>query len=248
MTIKNVVRRLTGAVKNAVVWGVAWSALAFVSIIGLRTIGVMVPPEIGALDAIGMAIRVGIVGGLAGGAFAVFISLFYRGRRLSEIEWVRFGLGGAVVAELFILAFFAVGGLVSGDGFPALEDVFSDLVMAAVFGGIAAGASMWLAQRAESGSIGGPHEHGRLHAGSAPPGAQDVHRTPVRIARNGESADMQALHGGRVLSAASYAEMTGCAASPPGSPSRCWPWSRSWSYGRTCSPTRSTRTSISTRP
>ena len=181
MAIKNIVRRLTGAVKNGVVWGGAWFALAFVTVMGLRTAGVVVPAEIGVLDAIGMAIRVGIVGGVAGGVFAAFISLAYGGRRLSDISGVRFALGGAMVAELFVLAFFAIGGLVSGDGFPALGDILSDLIMAAAFGGIAAGASMWLAQRAEPRSIGGPDQHGRLAAGSALPGAQDLtHRTHVR--------------------------------------------------------------------
>jgi hypothetical protein len=173
MNAKNIVRRLAGAAKNAVVWGVTWSALAFTTILGLRTVGVMVPPEIGVLDAVGMAIRVGSAGGIAGGVFAVLISLFYGGRRLSEISWVRFGVGGAVVAELFILAFFAIPGLLSGDGFPPLADIGSDLVMAAVFGGIAAGASMWLAQRTEAPSIGGADGHGRLHAGPAPLGARD---------------------------------------------------------------------------
>lgn len=170
MNVKNLVRRLTGAAKNAVVWGVTWSTLAFATILGLRTIGVVVPAEITVLDAIGMAVRIGIAGGMAGAVFALFISLLYRGRRLSEISWVRFGLGGAVVAELFMLAFFAIGNLASGDGFPPLGDILSDLIIAAVFGGVAAGASMWLAQRAGTGSIAGSDEHAHLHAGAAPLG------------------------------------------------------------------------------
>jgi hypothetical protein len=180
---RNLVRRLTGAVKNGVVWGVAWSALAFATIIGLRTIGVVVPAEIGVLDAIGMAIRIGIAGGVAGGVFALFISWFYRGRRLSEISPVRFGLGGAIVAELFMLAFFAIANLASGEGFPALEYILSDLVIAAAFGGITAGASMWFAQRGGTRSIGGPDGHGRLHAGPGPLGAEDLAqrtRVPAR--------------------------------------------------------------------
>ncbi|HEX6372478.1 MAG TPA: hypothetical protein VF006_26395 [Longimicrobium sp.] len=179
--IKNIVRRLTGVAKNAVVWGATWSALALVTILGLRTIGVVVPAEIDVLDAIGMAIRVGIAGGLAGGVFAGVVSLAYRGRRLSEISWTRFALGGAVVAELFMLAFFAIPRLASGDGFPPLGDILSDLIIAAAFGGIAAGASMWLAQRAETRSVGGPDEYDLLHAGSVPVGAQDVRRAPVRV-------------------------------------------------------------------
>ena len=63
----NVRRLLTGAARNGVVWGIAWFALAFVTILVLRTIGVIVPATIGVLDAIGMAIRIGIVGGIAAG-------------------------------------------------------------------------------------------------------------------------------------------------------------------------------------
>jgi hypothetical protein len=181
MSFKNIARRLAGAAKNGVVWGGAWFTLAFATLLGLRTIGVVVPPEIGVLDAVGMAIRVGIFGGFAGGAFALFISRFYRGRRLSEINPLRFGLGGAVVAEVLVLAFFGIG-LVTGGGFPALKDILSDLIVVAAFGGISAGASMWLAQRAESRSIGAPGERDGLHAGSAP-GARDIldrARVPVR--------------------------------------------------------------------
>lgn len=180
MNVKSIIRNLTGAAKNAVVWGGAWFGLAFTTIIGLRTVGVVVPPEIGVLDAIGMAVRVGIVGGMTGGVFAAFISWFYRGRRLSDINWAGFGLGGAAVAELFILAFFGIGPLLSGEPFPPLGDIGSDLIMVAVFGFIAAGASMWLAQRAETPAIDGPDHYDSLHAGSAPEMQDATHRPHVR--------------------------------------------------------------------
>jgi len=168
MSAGNVRRLLTGVVRNGVVWGVAWFALAFVTILVLRTIGVIVPATIGVLDAVGMGIRIGVVGGIAGGVFAAFIHWFYRGRRLSEINWVRFGLGGAIVAELFMLAFFAITNLASGSGFPRLDDILSDLVIAAVFGGIAAGGSMWLAQRAEPGPGEGEDVPAHLAGGDPP--------------------------------------------------------------------------------
>jgi hypothetical protein len=179
MNAKNLIRHLTGAAKNAIVWGGAWFGLAFTAIIGLRTAGVVVPPEIGVLDAIGMAVRVGIVGVMTGGVFAAFISWFYRGRRLSEINWIGFGVGGAAVAELFILAWFGLGPLLSGDAFPPLGDIGSDLVMVAVFGFIAAGASMWLAQRAGTPSLEGPDRYDSLHAGSAPETQDAIHRPHV---------------------------------------------------------------------
>jgi hypothetical protein len=165
MSSGNARRLVAGAMKNGVVWGVAWFVLAFATILALRTIGVVVPASIGVLDAIGMAIRVGIVGGIAGGVFAAFIALFYRGRRLSEINWLRFGLGGAIVAELFMIAFFAIPALAPGGSFPPLGDILSDLIIAAVFGGIAAAGSMWLAQRVESAPDERPDEtpHARAH-------------------------------------------------------------------------------------
>ena len=150
MNASSIVRRLTGAFKNAVVWGVTWFTLGFVTIITLRTIGFVVPARITALDAIGMAIRIGVMGGITGGAFSLFISQFYRGRRLSEINWVRFGIGGGVVAGLFVPSFMYLMIFLSGDGMPRFALIRDDIVIATLFGGIAAGASMWLAQRAET--------------------------------------------------------------------------------------------------
>jgi hypothetical protein len=149
MSDENFVRRVTGAVKNAVMWGVAWTALAFVTILGLRTLGVVVPSYIDWLDALGMSLRLGVMGGITGGAFSLFISQFYRGRRVSEIDWARFGLGGAIVAGLFVPTFLIMANLMTGGGLPRLGAIGDDIVIAALFGGIAAGGSMWLAQRAE---------------------------------------------------------------------------------------------------
>lgn len=186
MNVGNIARRLVGAAKNAVVWGVTWSGLAFGTILGLRTVGVMVPPEIGVLDALGMAIRVGIMGGITGGAFALFISLAYRGRRLSEISAVRFGVGGAIVALLIVLGFFTLGNLATGDALPALDDILSDLVMVAAFGGIAAGASMWLAQRGDTLPGASKDAPGRLMSGDPLASLGDLrHREPLRADRRG---------------------------------------------------------------
>src|SRR3954470_15795776 len=116
MNTGNIVRRLRAAAKNAVMWGIAWAALGFVAIIALRTIGVFVPARVTVLDAIGMSLKFGVMGGITGAAFSVFISLFYRGQSLSEISWVRFGVGGGIVAGVFVPAFLVIANLLSGDG------------------------------------------------------------------------------------------------------------------------------------
>ena len=148
MNVHDIVRRLAGAARNAIVWSVAWFALAFVTLLAMRTIGVVVPASIGVLDALGMAIRVGIVGGITSGAFSAFMSFAYRGRRLAEISWPRFGLAGAVVAGVFVPAFMIGANLLTGGGLVPFSAIRSDIVIATIFGGVAAGASMWLAQRA----------------------------------------------------------------------------------------------------
>lgn len=176
MNVESIARRLRGAVRNAVAWGVAWFTLGFVTILALRAIGVVVPSRVTWLDALGMSIKIGVMGGITGGAFSAFISLFYRGRRLSEINWVRFGLGGGIVAGLFVPAFMVIANLISGDGLPPFEAIRGDIIMSALFGGVAAGASMWLAQRGEALPGGREDEIERLGAGDslASAGAKDA--------------------------------------------------------------------------
>ena len=143
----NIIRRVGGVVRNGVVWGAAWFGLAMA---GFGILEIVTDNQVSLLDAIGMSIRIGIVGGLTGGAFAAFISFFYRGRRLSEISPVRFGIGGALVALTFMMAWLGLGNLLTGGSVPPWEDINSDLLFATLFGGISAGASMWLAQRGSS--------------------------------------------------------------------------------------------------
>ena len=166
MNGENMIRRLGGAVRNAIVWGVAWFGLAFVTILLLRTIGVVVPARVTALDALGMAIKFGVMGGITGGAFSLFISLFYRGRRLSQINWFRFAVGGAVVAGIFVPSFLVLANVLTGGPVPPFDALRGDIIFSALVGGIAAGASMVLAQRGQS-LPRGRREQERLGAASA---------------------------------------------------------------------------------
>ena len=61
--------RLRAAVRNSVVWGVAWGAIGTVAATAMRLID-KIPLGHAVLDGIGMGIRIGVMGGIAGAAFA----------------------------------------------------------------------------------------------------------------------------------------------------------------------------------
>lgn len=179
----NIIRRLGGAVRNGVVWGAAWFGLAMA---GFGFLEITTDTTVSLLDAIGMSIRIGIVGGLTGGAFAAFISFFYRGKRLSDISPVRFAIGGGILALTFMMAWLGLGNLLTGGSVPPWEDINSDLLYATLFGAISAGASMWLAQRAPAASDGleEPDEHHALNPGDhAPPFADRKSRVGAEVRR-----------------------------------------------------------------
>jgi hypothetical protein len=147
MDADSIIRRLRAAVGNAVVWGAGWSALGFAAFTVLKVAGAL-PDSAHWLDAILLAARFGIIGGVAGAAFSAFIGVLYRGRRLSDLGAVRFGIAGAVLAGLFVPVFFQTMNVLTGDGMVPMGLVLDDVPWAALFGGVAAGVSLKLAQRA----------------------------------------------------------------------------------------------------
>jgi hypothetical protein len=142
-------RRLRATFRNSLVWGVAWGALGSAVATVMRIID-KIPFGNALLDGLGMGIRIGFMGAIAGAAFFAFISVAYRGKRLSEISWPRFGIGAAIVAGLFVPAFLQTMNLLSGGEMVPWHLVADDLVLAAVFGGITAAGTMILAQRDEA--------------------------------------------------------------------------------------------------
>lgn len=178
MTADSIFRRLRGAIGNAVVWGAAWSACAAVVFAGLKAAGVL-PASVIWLDAIIVAGRFGVMGGIVGGAFSLVIGVLYGGRRLSRINWVRFGIRGGIMAGLFVPSFMTVARLLSGDTFLPLENLLVNGLMSAAFGAVAAGGSLLLAQRAQSlVSIGSQDQPHRLGSGNplASVGERDARR------------------------------------------------------------------------
>src|ERR1041385_4034686 len=112
MTDENRFTRLRAALRNAVVWGVGWGAIGSAVATAIRFFN-DIPIGQAVLDGIGMGIRIGFIGAIAGTAFFAFIGLLYRGKRLRDISWVRFGIGGAILAGLFVPSFLQTMNLIS---------------------------------------------------------------------------------------------------------------------------------------
>lgn len=144
-------RRLRGVIGNAVLWGAAWTVLGFGAVTALTG---------SLLSGVAFAPRFGIIGVITGAAFSSLVPLVYRGRRLSEISPVRFGIAGGIVAGVFVPLFLQAMNVVSGGAIPwAL--VLDDAPIAAVLGGLAAGGSLALAQRVRTlAAAGTPHQLG----------------------------------------------------------------------------------------
>jgi hypothetical protein len=149
MPDENRFTRLRGAFRNSLVWGVVWGTIG-TGVASIMRLIDKIPVGYALLDGLGMGIRIGFIGAIAGAAFFTFISVAYRGKRLSEISWPRFGIGGAIVAGLFVPGFLQTMNLLTGGELVPWHLVFDDLVFSAAFGGITAAGTMILAQRDEA--------------------------------------------------------------------------------------------------
>jgi hypothetical protein len=90
------------------------------------------------------------MGAIVSTAFFAFISVAYRGKRLAEISWMRFGIGGALLAGLFVLAFLQTMSVLTGGSLVPWHLVFDETVFSAIFGGITAPGTTIVAQRHEA--------------------------------------------------------------------------------------------------
>ena len=144
----DLLRRLRGAVRNGLVWGAGFAVLGFGLFSVLRLTGVLTRGDW--VDGLGLAARMGIVGFIAGGAFSSVIRLVYHGRRLRDINWIRFGIAGGVVTGVFVPLFLQAMNVLTGGHLVPWRLVLDDGVWATVFGAIAAGGSLKLAQRADA--------------------------------------------------------------------------------------------------
>jgi hypothetical protein len=149
--------RLRAVLRNAVTWGAAWAVAggALVTVLGLFAPGPGIeslPERIGLslLGGVAWGVRFGIAGAVIGTAFAAAIRFSYRGRRLADINPLRFAALGAVVGGVGVPLYLQSMNVLFGDGPIAWGLVSDDAVWATVFGAAAAAGSILLARRADA--------------------------------------------------------------------------------------------------
>src|SRR5512139_2017021 len=97
----DIFRRLRAALRNALLWGMGWSAAGLVVLLVLGALG-RLPDANAWLEGLGIVIKLAVWGVFSGIAFAGLMRLLYHGRRLSDISWVKFGLLGGIATGLFV--------------------------------------------------------------------------------------------------------------------------------------------------
>ena len=144
--MRDILRRLRGAVGNAAVWGTTWFAGALSIFSGMNLIWgfseVAAPWSLVLL----IATNVGVTGFITGLAFSAYLRLGHFDRPLLGIRVGRTSLAGAAVAGLTSML---VGTLMRVSfGIPlVLVDLLAGVPMVALFGAGTAGATLYIAQR-----------------------------------------------------------------------------------------------------
>lgn len=144
--MKRVLRRLRGALGNALVWGVTWFTGAFAVFVALELIwglGSEVAPW---RLVFAIATNVGVTGLATGFAFSAYLRLRHFDRPLLGIRVGRTALVGGTVAAAISLGFSALIRLSMGDPI-AVGEVIAGVPMVALFGAATAGATLHIAQR-----------------------------------------------------------------------------------------------------
>lgn len=149
-------RRLRAIALNGLVWGGAW----FVGVMTLATTANLLEGRGLRVEGWELAVPGGILFTVAGVAFSTVVTLVLRGRKLSELNWMRFGLGGGVVSFFFLPTLVSVLRAFAGDDMLAVTKLLGTGALGFMFGSIAAAGTLKLAQLADryspSGSAKGP--------------------------------------------------------------------------------------------
>ena len=153
-------KRTRAILRNAVIWAAGWAAVPAALFTVLRVIGV-VPDSVSWHNGLGLAARFGIIGFVAGTVFSSIVGVAYRGRRLAEINWVKFGLAGGAITAVVVPLFLQTMNLLTDGHFIAWHLVLDDSLWTGALGAVAAGGSLKFAQRS-SASLGKSEEPERI--------------------------------------------------------------------------------------
>lgn len=142
-------RRIRAIVVNGLVWGGGW----FVGVMVLATVANIVdPPASGVVqwgEPLSLAVPGAILFTVAGMVFSALVSLVLRGRRLADINWIQFGIGGGAVSFLFLPTLISVMRFFSGDDMLPFTKLLGTGTLGLMFGGVAAAGTLKLAQLAD---------------------------------------------------------------------------------------------------
>ncbi|NNM06234.1 MAG: hypothetical protein HKO65_14180 [Gemmatimonadetes bacterium] len=136
--ISNILRRLRGALGNALVWASTWFVAAFPLTAVFYFFGYFGSQPFWPI-ALGTATSLTGIGFLAGTAFSLFLGIAGRNHRLQDLRPFRFALGSGITAGLIIPAFGIVVNTLGGFSTPLGPSVVVASVAAVLTGFTALG-------------------------------------------------------------------------------------------------------------
>lgn len=141
-----ILRRLRGAIGNAVIWGLSWFT-ASLALLGTAQLvwgfSVDEPWKL----VLYVAGNIGVTGFLTGVVFGGYLRLSYFERSLLNIRVYRFAMGGAVMAAICAPLVGLVARMAAGMPI-VVADLLAGVPLAAAMGALTAGATIRLAQGA----------------------------------------------------------------------------------------------------
>lgn len=145
--MKTIVRRLRGALGNALVWGAGWFVAAYGLFTGYAILSPRTPVSwVLSMMALFGAVRIGLMGALMGGLFSVYLAANFRHQRLEDIGAGSFALGAGLVTALPFLVLILISQLTTGEPF-FLRDALEPLIYPVAVGTITGYGTIKLAQR-----------------------------------------------------------------------------------------------------
>lgn len=140
--MRKLLRRIRGALGNALTWGVAWFTGAL-AISGALLLSGVFAPAAGWWVAFLIAKNMGITGFVTGGAFSLYLGFAHRKHQLHDLSAARLAAVGGVLAAGTALASLAL----AGGMFLPMGALILDGAIGAVFGAVTAGGTILLSQR-----------------------------------------------------------------------------------------------------